>query len=115
MEKAKNPESRVDWTFASPMPAIRANSKASYAVSIAAALIVARGIELLIQAASMPLGTVSVRLINALVVRGWRNAVVLYEAPYSLSLVGSTALPGLVLLVAGLVAGNYIVRARRRA
>jgi hypothetical protein len=98
----------------SPMPAIRANSKASYAVSIVAALIVARGIELLIRAASMPLETVSVRLINALLVRGWRNVVVLHEAPYSLALVGSTALPGFVLLVAGLLAGNYIASRERR-
>jgi hypothetical protein len=96
------------------MPAIRANSKASYAVSIAAALIVAKGFELLIRAASMPLETVAARLINFLLVHGWRNAVALHEAPYSLTLVGSTALPGLVLLVAGLLAGNYIVRARRR-
>jgi hypothetical protein len=98
------------------MPAIRANSKASYAVSIAAALIVARGIELLIRAASMPLETVAARLINFLLVRGWRNVVALPEAPYSLALVGSTALPGFVLLVAGLLAGNYITSlARRRA
>jgi F0F1-type ATP synthase assembly protein I len=30
-------------------------------------------------------------------------------------LVGSTALPGIVLLIAGLVAGSFIVRSRRRA
>lgn len=97
------------------MSPIRANSKASYAVSIAAAFMVARGIGLLIEAASMPLETVSARLLNALLVRGWRNVMLLYEGPYpTLGLVGSTAFPGFVLLVSGLLAGNYIASRTRR-
>ena len=97
------------------MPAIRAQERTSYAVSVAGGLMIARGIELLIQAASMPLETVSARLINALLVRGWRNVVLLNEAYYPLALVGSTVFPGFVLLGAGLLAGNYIVsRARLR-
>ena len=91
------------------MPAIRANSRTSYAVSITTALLVARGLELLMQAAAMPLETVLTRLTNVLVVQGWRNVATLYEARYPLAMVGSTVFSGLVLLVAGLLLGNKIV------
>lgn len=91
------------------MHRIRAKSKTSYAVSVAAALIVARGIESLIQAMAMPLEAPVARLINFLLVRGWRNVVLLSEAPYPLALVGSTTLSGIVLVTIGLLAGSYVV------
>ena len=99
----------------SHIPELRANSRASYAVSIAIALTLFKGIELLIQGASMPLETVSARLINLLLARGWRNVALLNEPSYPLTMWISTTVIGLLLISAGLAVGNKLAsRARFR-
>jgi len=92
------------------LSALRAKSKLSYAASIAAGLVIFEGLQLLINAASMPLETVSARLINALLVRGWRNVMLLSEPSHSLLMVGSIALTGVVLVAIGFSIGEGVVR-----
>jgi hypothetical protein len=91
------------------MTAYGTNSKASYAISIAAALVLARGIESLVRAAAMPLEAPIVRVINFLIDHGWRNVTILYEPPaYPLALITSTAFTGIVLVVVGMLIGNSV-------
>jgi hypothetical protein len=96
-------------------PALGAKSRASYVLSIAIALTFFKGIELLIQGASMSLETVSVRLINMLLVRSWRNVLLLDEPRYQLAMWASSIFIGLLLITAALAFGNKLLsRARFR-
>lgn len=90
------------------VPAPR-NSKASRAAAIVIGLTLFKGVALLIQAASMPLETLAVRVINALLMRGWRNVMTLDESHYPMALFGYVAFEGLVLIAIGLAIGRKLV------
>ena len=93
---------------ASPMTAYGTNSKASYAISIAAAVVLARGIESLVQAAATPLEAPVVRAINFLIEHGWRNVATLNDARYPLALITSTTFTGILLVAIGMLIGNSV-------
>jgi hypothetical protein len=95
--------------------AVCANFKKSFVIVVAVALTLFKGIEFLMQAAAWPLETALTRLVNALLARGWPNAILLNQPSYSLVTVTSSAIVGIVLLTVGLVAGNkLILRTRTR-
>jgi hypothetical protein len=96
-------------------PAMCTNSKASLVISVGIAVTLFKGIDLLMQAAAWPLETALTRLVNALLARGWPNAIMLNESHHPLVMVTSSAIGGIVLLTVGLVAGNkLILRGRTR-
>jgi hypothetical protein len=92
------------------MSALRSNSKASLVASVAIGLTFYEGIGVLIRAAVMPLQTLATFLINFLLVRGWRNVMLLGEPAYSLADVAFTAFAGLLLLAIGLGVGMVLVK-----
>jgi len=92
------------------IPSPRSNPKMSFVVSIAVALILTQGLRSLVGAASLPLETALTGLLNAVLVRGWRNVIFLWEPHYPLLMVGSTAFMGFVLLGIGLAIGAGVVR-----
>ena len=90
--------------------AFHRNSKASFAVTIMVALMVSNGIRLLIQASSMPLIGISAALINALLVRGWRDVMLLNDTQYPLMFFVPTAVYGMVFVVVGVLIGAILLR-----
>jgi len=74
------------------------------------ALLLYKGVGLLVQAAAMPLEHVVVYTINAVSLRGWRDVMPLGQPDYPLVLVGLTAFNGFVLVATGLVIGMKLVR-----
>ena len=84
-------------------------SIASLAAAIMIGLTLFKGVELLIQAAAMPLETVTVRVINALLIRGWRNVTLLDGPPDTLVVAVFTAVQGLALIAIGLGIGIRLV------
>ena len=85
------------------------NSKASLAAAIVIGLTLFKGVALLIQAAAVPLETLAVRVINALLMRGWRNVMPLDASHYPMALLGYTAVEGLALVAIGLAVGMKLV------
>lgn len=91
---------------------ITSQLRASYVVSIVAGLALFQGIQLLLRAASLPLETLMAKLINAILVRGWRNILLLNEPHYPLLMVGESVLIGVIFIAIGLWAGNSLARKR---
>jgi len=81
----------------------------SYVVSIAIALTLYEGMKSLINAASMPLEALAARLINAVILRGWRDIMLMPEHNYPLSILGINVVFGLVLIGMGLSVGMRIL------
>jgi len=85
------------------------HSRASLAAAIAIGLTLSKGIGLLIRAAAAPLDTLTVHIINAILMRGWRNVMALSESSLPLALVGLFAFEGFVLVALALGIGMKLV------
>jgi len=84
--------------------------RASYVVSILAGLALFKGVQLLLQAAALPLETVAAKLINSILSRGWHVVSLLSEPRYPLLMVGERAFAGLIFVGIGLWAGKHPTR-----
>ncbi len=88
---------------------LRLSPRLSYAASIAIALTLFEGMQSLINAASLPLEVVVARMINAALVRGWRDVMLIPEPGPQLGIFVAYALMGLVLIAIGLSLGIGIL------
>jgi len=88
---------------------------ASLAAAIMIGLLLDKGLQLLVQAAAMPLETAAIHATNAILMAGWRDVMLFEGAPFTMSLFVFTALEGLVLMVLGLVIGMRLVQPVPRA
>lgn len=84
-------------------------SIAPIAVAIVIGLLLFGGVELLVQAAAIPLETVTVRVINAILIRGWGDAMLLSAPSRMLDITAFTAVEGLFLIAIGLGIGMKLV------
>jgi hypothetical protein len=84
-------------------------SIAPLAVAIVIGLLLFGGVELLVQAAAIPLGTLTVRVINAILIRGWGYAMLLSPPSRTLDVVAFTAVEGLFPIAIGLGIGIMLV------
>ncbi len=92
---------------------LRLHSKVSFAVAVLVAYMEFKGICLLIQTASKPLGQITAALINALLVRGWRDVMLLNDTQYPPMMLVPTAVYGIVFVAIGLLIGAVLLRSDR--
>ena len=88
------------------------SSTASFAAAIMIALLLAEGLHRIVQAVAMPLESVAIRAIDAVLMLGWRDVMLFDQESFTPSLFAFTTLEGLVLIALALAIGLKLIPAR---